>query len=176
MSKLGPKCQYFVWSPLFSSTCLRPLGHEVTRASQFATGVLFHSSMDDITERVDVRDLVLPPPSVWGCPHRLHLPSASLARQWSSWRCVWGRYYVGILPCGPVSEGRGSCSASVCHSTCWHSWFPQWIVAPQCRPCGTGDAPDHDTPTTMLDCRQDTVVFVLLTWLLSHTLDTIWTK
>ncbi len=28
-----------------------------------------------------------------------------------------GRYHVGILPCGPVSEGRGSCSASVCHST-----------------------------------------------------------
>ncbi len=70
-------------------------------------------------------------------PHRLPLPSASLARQGSSWRCVWGRY-VGMLPCGPVSEGRGSCSASVCHSTCWHSWFPQWTVAPQsqhpCRP------------------------------------------
>ncbi len=37
-------------------------------------------------------------------------------------------------------------------------------------------APDHDTPTTMLDCRQDTLVFVLLTWLPPHTLDTIWTK
>lgn len=23
------------------------------------------------------------------------------------------------------SEGRGSCSASVYHSACWHSWFPQ---------------------------------------------------
>ncbi len=51
-------------------------------------------------------------------PHILPLPSASLARQWSSWRCVWGHYHVGILPCGPVSKGRGSCSASVCHSTC----------------------------------------------------------
>ncbi len=58
------------------------------------------------------------------------LPSASLARQWSSWRCVWGRY-VGILPCGPVSEGRGSCSASICHSTCWHSWFPQFYTVIQ---------------------------------------------
>ncbi len=66
-------------------------------------------------------------------PHRLPLPSASLARQWSFWRCVWGRYHVGILPCGPDSEGRGSCSASICHSTCWHSYFPQWTVAPQCR-------------------------------------------
>ncbi len=45
MSKLGPKCQYFVWPPLFSSTVLILLGIKFTRASQFATGVLFHSSM-----------------------------------------------------------------------------------------------------------------------------------
>ncbi|CAI9570654.1 unnamed protein product [Staurois parvus] len=45
MSKLRPKCQYFVWSPLFSSTALTLLGMEFTRASQVATGVLFHSSM-----------------------------------------------------------------------------------------------------------------------------------
>ncbi len=45
MSKLGPKCQYFVWPPLFSSTSLTLLGMEFTRASQVATGVLFHSSM-----------------------------------------------------------------------------------------------------------------------------------
>ncbi len=43
MSKLGPKCQYFVWPPLFSSTALTLLGMEFTRASQIATGV--HSSM-----------------------------------------------------------------------------------------------------------------------------------
>ncbi len=29
----------------------------------------------------------------------------------------------------------------------------------------THAAPDHETPTTMLDCRQDTLIFVLLTWL-----------
>ncbi|CAI9566031.1 unnamed protein product [Staurois parvus] len=45
MFKLGPKCQYFVWPPLFSSTALTLLGMEFTRASQVATGVLFHSSM-----------------------------------------------------------------------------------------------------------------------------------
>ncbi len=45
MSKLGQKCQYFVWPPLFSSTALTLLGMEFTRASQVATGVLFHSSM-----------------------------------------------------------------------------------------------------------------------------------
>ncbi len=37
--------------------------------------------------------------------------------------------------------------------------------------CGnTHAASDHDIPTTMIDCRQDKLVFVLLTW--SHTLDT----
>ncbi len=45
MCKLGQKCQYFVWSPLFSSTVLTLLGMEFTRASQIATGVLFLSSM-----------------------------------------------------------------------------------------------------------------------------------
>ncbi len=45
MSKLGPKCQYFVWPLLYSSTVLTLLGREFTRASQVATGVLFHSSM-----------------------------------------------------------------------------------------------------------------------------------
>ncbi len=45
MSKLGPKCQYFVWPPLFSNTGLTLLGMEFTRASQVATGVLLHSSM-----------------------------------------------------------------------------------------------------------------------------------
>ncbi len=45
MSKLGPKCQYFLWPPLFSSTALTLLGIEFIRASHVATGVLFHSSM-----------------------------------------------------------------------------------------------------------------------------------
>ncbi len=89
---------------------------------------------DDIVELVDVRDLALLHSSTFSLrmPHRCSigfrygnmlgqstpLPSDSLARQWLSWRCVWGRYNVGILPCGPVAEGRGSCYASACHSTC----------------------------------------------------------
>ncbi len=42
-------------------------------------------------------------------PHRLPLPSASLARQWSSWRCVWGRYHVGIMRPGLRREGIMLC-------------------------------------------------------------------
>ncbi len=45
MPKLGPKCQYFVWPPLFFSTALALLGMEFTRASHVATGVFFYSSM-----------------------------------------------------------------------------------------------------------------------------------
>ncbi len=130
MSKLGPKCQYFVWPPLFSSTALTLLGMEFTRASQVATEVLFHSSMTTSrswwmleTLRSSTFRLRMPHRCLIGLGLETclaspsPLPSASLARQWSSWRCVWGCYHVGILPCGPVS-------ASVCHSTCWHSWFP----------------------------------------------------
>jgi len=40
----------------------------------------------------------------------------------------------------------------------------------------THAAPDHDTPTTMLDYRQDKLVFLLLTWLPPHPLDPIRTK
>ncbi len=118
MSKLGPKCQYFVWRPLFSSTALTLLSMEFTRASQVATGILFHSSMTTSQSWWTLKTLRS---STFRSrmTHRLTLPSGYLARQWSSWRCVWGRYHyhVVILPCGPVSEGRGSCSASVCHST-----------------------------------------------------------
>ncbi len=96
MSKLGPKCQYYVWPPLFSSTALTLLGMEFTRASQVATEVLFHSSMMTsrswwILETLRSSTLHL------RMPHRcsigfssgdmlgqsITLPSASLAKQWS---------------------------------------------------------------------------------------------
>ncbi len=43
--QIGPKVSIFCWPPLFSSTALTLLGMRFTRASQVATGVLFHSSM-----------------------------------------------------------------------------------------------------------------------------------
>ncbi len=82
MSKLGPKCQYFVWPSLFSSTALTLLGMEFTRASQVATGVLFHSSMSTSRSWWMLETLR----SSTFCLrmlHRLPFPSASLARQCS---------------------------------------------------------------------------------------------
>ncbi len=130
MSKLSRTCQYFVWPALFSNTALTLLGMEFTRASQVATGVLFHSSMTTSQSWWMLETLRSSTPCL-RMPHRWPLPSAPLPRQWSSWRCGWCRCHVGILPYSPVSEGRGSCSASVCHSTFWHSWFPQLTVATQ---------------------------------------------
>ncbi len=128
--QIGPKVSIFCVATIIFQHCLNLLGHGIHHSF---TG--FHWSPlpllhDDITEPVYVRELALL--HLLRMPHRLPLPSAFLARQWSSWRCVWGCYH-GMLPCGPVSKGRESSSASVCHSICWHSWFPQWIVAPQCR-------------------------------------------
>ncbi len=133
MSKIyGLKCQYIMWPPLFSSSALTLLDIEFNRASQVAPGVLFHSLKMTLRSWWMLKTLHSSNFHL-RTPHSLPLPSASLTRQWSSWRCVWGRYHVRILPCGLVSKVRGSCSASVCHSTCWHSWFPQGTVAPQCR-------------------------------------------
>ncbi len=172
MSKLYPKCQYFVGAPLLSSTALIHLGMEFTRASKAVAGILFHSSI--MTSR-----------SCWMLDtwcfstFRLRMPhmcsigfrsgdilghfitftfsfiskavSSSSARQChlhqqgsvifiskavSSWRGVWGGYYVGKLPFGTVSEGRASSSASECHSTCWnHVTQPQTMKLPP--PCLT---------------------------------------
>ena len=130
MSKLGTKCQYFVWPPLFSSTALTLLGIEFIRASQVATGLLFHSSVTT-SQSWWMLETLHTSTFHFRMPHRCSigletclaspspLPSASLM---VVWRCVWGHPHVGILPCSPVSEGRGSyMTSSVCHSTCWHS-------------------------------------------------------
>ncbi len=127
--QIGPKVSIFCVETIVFQHCLNPLDHGV---HQSFTGChwnplpLLH---DDITELVDVKDLAL-----------LHLPFEDDPQITFTLRlfgkavvvlevCLGSlscyRYHVVILPCGPVSEGRGSCSASVCHSTCWHSWFPQ---------------------------------------------------
>ncbi len=45
MSKLCPKCQYCVGSPLLSSNALILLGMEFTKAAQVVPGILFHPSI-----------------------------------------------------------------------------------------------------------------------------------
>ncbi len=133
--KLGPKCQYFVWPPLFSRTALTLLGLEFTRASQVATGVLFHSSMMT-SQRWWILETLRSSTFRLRMPHRLPFPQLLLQ---GSGR-LGGVFGVIIML----------------------EYFP----AAQSPKGGdhTHAAPDHDTPTTMLGCRQDRLVFVLLIW------------
>ncbi len=138
MSKLCPKCQYFVGAPLLSSTALILMGMEFTRAAQVVAGILFHSSimisqscwMLD-TWRFSTFRLRMPHMCSIGfrsgdiLGHSITFIFSFISKAAVILRCVWGGYYVGKLPFGTVSEGRASSSASECHSTCWNPCFPQ---------------------------------------------------
>ncbi len=174
MSKLCPKCQYFVEAPLLSSTALILLGMEFTRAAQAVAGILFHSSI--MTSR-----------SCWMLDtwcfstFRLRMPhmcsigfrsgdilgqSITFTFSFSSKAIVILAVCLGWLLCWKtVSDGRASSSASECLSTCLNPCFSS-----------THAAPDHDATTTMLDCRQGTIFLVLLARASPHMLDTIWAK
>ncbi len=122
MSKLCPKCQYFVGAPLLSSTALILLAMEFTRAAHVVAGILFHSSI--MTSR-SCRML-----DTW-CfsTFRLRMPHMcsigfrsgdilghSITFTFSSKAVVI--LAVCLLCWKPVSEERASSSASECHSTC----------------------------------------------------------
>ncbi len=142
MYKFGPKCQYFVWPPLFSSTALTLLGMEFTRASQVATGLLFHSSMMTsrswwMLETLHSSTFCLRMPN--RCSIRFRSEdmlgqSITFTLSFFSKAVVVLEVCLGSLSCrntacGPVSEG--------------HSWFPQWTVAPQCRQHSCSPRPWH---------------------------------
>ncbi len=149
MSKLGPKCQYFDWPPLFSSTALTLLGMTFTRASQVATGVLFHSSTTT-SQSWWMLETLLSSTFRLRMPHRCSIGFRSgdmLGQSITFTLSFFSKAVVVIMleysPASQSCEGRGSCSASVCHSTCWHSWFPQWTVAAQCRQQSRSPRPWH---------------------------------
>ncbi len=145
---MGPNCQYFVWPPLFSSTALTLLGMEFTRASQVATGVLFHSSMTTSrswwmleTLRSSTFHLRM--------PHRCSIGfrSGDMLGQSITFTLSVLEVCFGSLSCWNTAlrpslrrEGIMLCFS---HSTCWHSWFPQWTVALQCRQHSCSPRPWH---------------------------------
>ncbi len=164
ISKLGRKCQYFVWPQLFSSTALTLLGMELTRASQVTTGVIFYSSMTTSRSWLMLETLHSSTFRL-RMPHRCSIGFRSgdmLGQSITFTLSFFSKAVVVIMLeyCPAVSEGRGSCSASVFHSTCFHGSLNELQLL---SAGNTHAAPDHDTPTTMLDCRQDTLVFVLCT-------------
>ncbi len=140
---IRPKVSIFCVATIIFQHCLNPLGHGVHYSftgCHWSHLPLLH---DDITELVDVRDLALLHLRL-RMPHRLPLPSTSLGRQWSSRRCVWGCYHVGILPCGPVLRREGIMLCVSMSQYILAFMVPQWTVAPQCWP-----AP-HAAPTMTL--------------------------
>ncbi len=174
MSKLCPKCQYFVRASLLSSTAIILLGMEFTRASQVVAGILFHSSI--MTSR---NCWML---DTWCFTFRLrmlHMCSIGFRSgdilghsiTFTSKTVVILAVCLGWLCWKTVSEGRASSSASECHSTCWNEHEPQLPST-----SSNHAAPDHDATTTMLDCRKDTIFLILLTKASPHMLDTIWVK
>ncbi len=159
--------------------CLNPPGHGL---HQSCTGCCWHPLPllhNDITELLDARHMVL-----------LHLPLEDAPHVFNRvlvWRhTVLGHFItftfsskavVILAVClewlcwKVVSEGRGSCSASECHSTCW---IHVYLNEPQLPSASsTHAAPDHDATATVLDCRQGTIFLVLLTRAPPHMLDTI---
>ncbi len=151
MSKLGPKFQYFVWPPLFPSTALTLLGMEFARASQVATGVLFHSSMMTSLSWWMLETLISSTFHL-RMPQRCSIGFRSgdmLGQSITFTLSLFSKAVVIIMleycPAAKSPKGGDHAHASVCHSTCWLSWFPQWTVAPQCRQhlCSPGPRHSH---------------------------------
>ncbi len=121
MSKLCPRCQYLEGAPLLSSTALILRDMDFTRAA-----ILFHSSVMTSQELLDVRHMVLLHLPLEDAPHELNRVRV--------WRHTWPLHHLHLQQQGSchlggvfgvvMVEGRGSCSASECLSTCWNPCFP----------------------------------------------------
>ena len=134
-------CQYFVWPPSLSRTAFTLLVMEFTRASQVATGMLFHSSMTT-SRSWRIFDILCTSTFRFRIPQRCSIEFKSgdmlgqsitftLSKAVVVLEVCFGHCHAGTLPCDPVSGGMGSCSAAVFHSTCWSSCFPQWNISLQ---------------------------------------------
>ncbi len=110
-----PKCQFFV-ATIICQHCLNPLGHGVHQSftgCHWSPLSLLH---DDITELVDVRDFAI--------LHLLFEDAPQIAFPLSFF-FVFG--VVIMLEYCPAAQSPKERDHALlhCHSTCWHSWFPQ---------------------------------------------------
>ncbi len=187
MSKLCPKCQYFVGAPLLSSTALILLDMDFTRAAQVVAGILFHSS-------------IMTSQSCWMLDtwcfstFRLRMPhmcsigfrsgdilghSITFTSSFISKAVVVLTGCLGSLFCWktavrPSFWREGIIFCFIMSQYMLESMFPSMNLSSSTS--STHAAPDHDATTTMLDCRQGTIFLVLLTRASPHMLDTIWVK
>ncbi len=153
MSNLCPKCQYFVWPPLFSSIIS---GMEFTRASRVATGVLFNFSMTT-SRRWWMLETWRSSAFYLRMPHRCStgFRSGDMLGQSLTFTLFFFSKAVAILE---VCLGLLSCWNSSLRPSLqregimlWfnmaqymlNSWFPQRTVAPQCRQHSCSPRPWH---------------------------------
>ncbi len=117
----------------------------------------------DITELLDVRHMVLLHLPLEDAPHVLNVVQV--------WRHIWpAGTYIGKQ----FLKGGHHC---LLQNVTVHVGIHVSLNEPQLPgTSSTHAAPDHDATTTMLDCRQGTIVLVLLTRTSTHMLDTIWVK
>lgn len=132
--QIVPKVSIVCVRTIVIQHCLNPLGHRIHQSNKGFYWTLLPLN-NDITELVDVRKTLPASSFCLRMPHTFSIGfryedilghtspshSASSERHLSPWRCVWVCYHVGKLP---VSVGRGSCSASDCHSTYLNAFLP----------------------------------------------------
>ncbi len=183
MSKLCPKRQYVVGAPLLSSTALILLGMEFTRAAQVVAGILFHSIM--ISQSCRMLDtwcfstfrLRMPHMCSIGfrsgdiLGHSITFTFSFISKAAVILWCVWGGYYVENCHSAQFLKGGHHL---LLRNVTVHVGIHVSLNEPQLPSTScTHTVPDHDATTTMLDCRQGTIVLVLLTRASPHMLDTI---
>ncbi len=150
---------------------------EFTRASQVATGVLFHSSMMT-SQSWWMLETLRSSTFRLRMPHRCSIGFRSgdvLGQSITFTLSFFSKAVVVIMLeyCTAAQSLKGGDHALLQYVTVHvgiHGSLNQ-LYLPSAG--STHAALGYGTPTTMLDCRQDTLVFVLLTWLPPHTLDTI---
>ncbi len=191
MSKLCPKCQYFVGAPLLSSTALILLGMEFTRVAQVVAGILFHSSI--MTSRscwmLDTwcfSTFHLRMPHMCSIGFRSgdilgHSITFTFTFSFISKAVVILVVCLGVIimleNCRSAQFLKGGNHLLLLQNVTVHVRIHVSLNEPQLPSTSSSHAaPDHDATTTMLDCRQGTIFLVLLTRASPHMLDTIWVK
>ncbi len=126
MPKLCPKCQYLVKAAVLSCTASILLDMDFTRAAQVVAGILFHSSLLRTSRSCWMLDTWCLSTFCLRMPHMNSIGfrsgdilGHSITFTFSSKAVVILAVCLGLLCWKTVSEGRGSCSASECHSTCF---------------------------------------------------------
>ena len=177
-----------MWPPSLSRTAFMLLGMEFTRASQVATGMPFHSSMTTsrswrIFETLHTSTFRL------RIPQRCSIGFKSgdmLGQSITFTLSLFSKAVVVLEVClGSLSYWNTALRPSFWREEimlcCSISQYMLEFMFPSMK-CNSQKnysahaAPDHEIPTIVLDCRRDTLIFVLLTWSPPHMLEAIGTK